>query len=116
MEMYEKVNQESSRNQIMPQQKVLNILDFIKKNYDLVDHRLRADWLFVIRKVSSGKLYEVDFDQCNPFPSKTIVKRGALRRKSTAPEVKLSSKLGMEWAKEMTKEATSSKHHSHGGK
>lgn len=70
MEMYEKVNDESSKNQIMPQQKVVNILEFIKKNFDLVDHRLRADWLFVIRKVASGKLYEVDFDTSNPFPSK----------------------------------------------
>ena len=106
MEMYENVNQESSKNQIMPQQRVLNILEFIKKNFDLVDHRLRADWLFVIRKVASGKLYEVDFDQSNPFPSKAQQKRAGMRRKSTTPEAKLSSMTGMQWAKEMTKTQT----------
>jgi hypothetical protein len=31
----------------------------------MVDHRLRADWVYVIRQIASGKLYSVDFAEDN---------------------------------------------------
>lgn len=79
----------------MPQHKVLNILNFVRFNFDMIDHRLRADWVYVIRTIASGKLYTVNFNE----------ERDPLSPNFSGPVIKQkgATQTGMQWAKEMTK-------------
>ena len=95
--MYEKINVTHSKHEIVPQKRVLNILNFVRNNFDFIDHRLRADWIFVIRKVSSGKLYDVDFDSSNQVSSniRTKLNRWGLTKKITSYEKRQANNTGM---------------------